>query len=254
MYSIKNKPPGRLLVGGCSCTDYCWPTWADYLGTVFSEYMNLAQAGSDNACVVRNLVDHTQSGDTVIILWTGWNRHLKWSDNVFPVPKNAQNHWQYNYERWDKNWLVNFYNPIERLIASMDYIRLIELDSQIKNYNVYHFSAFPWRLGEIEKNEHKHFNSIFNQYQLKNNFLLDISLEEFKKQKNLEYQYSTKYNSADSHPGPWCQYQFLQQLIIPKLNFDIDLNIDPAVLRCEHNLKQGELTEDKSTQSLIKVS
>ena len=246
-----NTQSTRLLTSGCSFTDYCWPTWSDYLGIHFQEYMNCGQAGSDNANIARNIISNSKSGDVVLIMWSGWNRHVMWNVDGFPTPKNHHNNWQYNYKRWDKNWLVNFYNPGERLFSSMDYIKMVDLDSRAKGYIAYHFSAFPWQLGEIEKNSIKDFEQIFDQYQIQNNFLLDISLEEYQTIHNFNQPVKNQYNQADRHPTPLCQYQYLMNVINPRLKLNFELDIHKYVMFHEQQVRHGNTIDDKSKKGLL---
>lgn len=239
----------RLVVGGCSITDYCWPTWGDYLATAFDNYLNCGQAGSDNANIARNIIANTKAKDTVVILWSGWNRHVMWNTNKSPTQKNKDNYWEYNYSRWDKNWLVNFYNPTERLASSMDYIKMVDMDSQLKGYTAYHFSAFPWKLGEIEKNPVPNFDENFNRYQINNNFLLDTSMEDYYKLSGKNQPVSNKYNPRDLHPTPKYQYLYLSDIILPKLN--IKLDIMPFVEKHESIVRAGGTIDDKSKQGLL---
>lgn len=242
---------GRLVTSGCSFSDYCWPTWADYLGLVFDEYLSCGEAGSDNASIARNIIKNTRPNDTVVILWSGWNRHIMWSDVLVPTPKTNDNNWQYIHAPWDKNWLVNFYNPTERLATSMDYVKMIDLDSRVKGYTAYHFSAFPWTLGEIEKYPPKHFDKIFNSYHIQNNFLLEENLEDYKIRNGFAKPVCHKYNPNDAHPTPMCQYQYLMNVMVPKFKFDVDLNILTAVNAHEQWVRAGNVIDDKSKQGLL---
>ena len=36
----------KLLVSGCSYTQYFYPTWSDWLGEHFNEYINLGMSGT----------------------------------------------------------------------------------------------------------------------------------------------------------------------------------------------------------------
>lgn len=229
----------RLVTGGCSFTDYMWHTWADYLGSSFGDYLNVGQAGSDNANIARNIIGEARANDTVVILWSGWNRQLKWDPNGHPVPKNEKNHWQYSYERWDKNWLVNFYDPNERLASSLDYVRMVDLHSKVNGYIAYHFSAFPWKLGEIEKNPPRHFDFIFDQYDIDNNFLLATDMETYQKENGFDKIIPTEYNKGDRHPSPLCHYRYLKDIIIKNLNLDINLDIDSMVMDHQESTLNG---------------
>lgn len=242
---------GRLIVSGCSFTDYCWPTWGDYLAIAFDDYLNCGQAGSDNASITRNVIRNAQSNDTVVILWSGWNRHVMWSNEPVLTQKNKNNNWKYNYERWDKNWLVNFYNPSERLATSMDYIKMVDLDSKVKGYTAYHFSAFPWKLGEIEKYPPKDFNKIYETYEIQNNFLLLENLEDYKKNNGFAHPTSNQYNLLDSHPTPKCQYQYLMEIMVPQFNFNVDLDISTFVNAHEQWVRSGNIINDKSKEGLL---
>jgi len=206
----------RLITNGCSLTNYCWPTWADYLGLFFDYYENVGEAGSDNACMIRRQYNKVKSGDIVVVLWSGWNRHVKWNKKGMPTPKNVNNHWQYNYETWDKNWLVNFYDPMERFVSSMDNIVAIDYQSKVIGYNVYHFSGFPWLLGEIEKYPQEKQQEVYESYRVDNNYLMEQNLEEFR-QTNFELVSSTKYNSHDIHPTPLCHFHYMKEVILPKI-------------------------------------
>ena len=211
----------RLFANGCSFTDYCWPTWADYLGLLFDNYENVGQAGSDNACMIRRQYNKVKEGDTVVLLWSGWNRHVKWNKAGMPTPKNINNHWQYNYERWDKNWLVNFYDPMERFVSSMDNIQAIDYQSKVIGFTAYHFSAFPWMLGEIEKYLQEKQQDVYNSYEIYNNYLMEQNLEDFR-EINFNLSSSTKYNTNDLHPTPLCHFYYMKDFILPKIK---ELNI-----------------------------
>jgi hypothetical protein len=241
----------RLITSGCSFTDYCWPTWADYLGLAFDDYVNIAQAGADNANIARNLVGNAKPNDIAVILWSGWNRHVKWNANGCPTAKNDSNHWQYNYERWDKNWLVNFYDVNERLASSMDYIRMVDLHSKVVGYRAFHFSAFSWKLGEIEKKPPSGFDEIYNGYDIDNNFLLQTDLESYKKNKGFDVVISTRYNNHDAHPSPMCHYRYLIDCILPFLDLSVSLDIESRVERHNSIVLSGNPIEDKSKKFLL---
>lgn len=241
----------RLLVSGCSFTDYAWPTWADYLGLAFEQYDNVGQAGSDNACIARNIIQNAQAGDLVVIMWSGWNRHVMWLDGD-PTPKNPNNHWQYRYNRWDKNWLVNFYNPNERLASSMDYVQMIDLHSQIVGYTAHHFSAFPWQLGEIEKNKSKFFNKIYDQYSISNNHLMLESLQEFQETQGHFVEIDSYINGMDPHPTPRCHWEYVKQRMAPQLNIELNLDIEQQVDNHHARVLEGNVDFDKSKQGLLK--
>jgi hypothetical protein len=237
----------RLLTSGCSCTDYCWSTWADFLGLEFNEFLNVGQAGSDNANIARNVIDHARPKDFVVILWTGWNRQVLWNDKGCPISKDLDNHWQYNYERWSKNWLVNFYSPVERFVNSMDYIRLVDLHSKVVGYTAYHFSTFPWMLGEIEKDPHKEFENFYKKYKdITNLFLQEQSLEEFQLQ-----NYNIIVSNWDTHPTPLCHLNYLNKVIAPKLKINLMQKDNIKIQTLQQLVMSDQRNFTKSKQEML---
>ncbi len=226
----------RLVTSGCSFTDYCWPTWADYLACYFDDYINVGNAGSDNANISRNVIQTANAGDTVVILWSGWNRQNFWRDHLIPTPKNQDNHWDFHWvEKESRAWLTEFYNPIDRTIVSMDYIKMVDLHSRVMGYDVYHFSAFPWMTGELEKNPHPKMESILDQYDIKHNYLSQESMWEFReRQPGFCKIYDTKYNNRDEHPGPLCHYDFMNEMILPVLDITPNPLLRDLAIKHEH--------------------
>ena len=75
----------RLLAFGCSFTNYRWSTWADILGTQYSEYQNWGQSGAGNHYIFNSVMEADQrqrfgSGDTVIVCWTSVHREDRYTD------------------------------------------------------------------------------------------------------------------------------------------------------------------------------
>lgn len=69
----------RLFAFGCSYTAYMWSTWADIIGTEFSEYQNWAQTGAGNFYMFASIMEAHQrckftADDTVIVCWTNVTR------------------------------------------------------------------------------------------------------------------------------------------------------------------------------------
>lgn len=211
----------RLLASGCSFTDYYWSTWADILGKEFVEYDQVGQGGADNATIARSVISNARAGDLVVIMWSSYDRWSFYSDEVIPTPKDENNHWRHlgSLAKWDKLFFVKYYNQIERFQTTMDYIQLIDLHSKVNNYTVYNFSAFPFFLAETESVHKPELTDIFNKYTLSNNYLTDISLDEFR-----VTNYNILINGDDPHPTPLCNWDYVEQIIAPKLG--IKLTID----------------------------
>lgn len=107
-----------LLAGGCSYTDkeftsvfknspekYKNPTkmWPEHISEILDlEYMNVGRCGADNYAIYNNLLEailtYGERIDTVMVLWTGWDRYLFmheysicFSHNMFQVALNDKN-------------------------------------------------------------------------------------------------------------------------------------------------------------------
>jgi len=240
------------LASGCSYTAYHWSTWADIVGGYFTEYKNFGAGGSDNASIARNVIDCAQPGDVVVILWSGYDRWSNYSDSthfLYPRMDITDNHWKHNgcITTLGKDFFVNFYHKVERFRTSMDYVQLIDLHSQQNNYQVHHFSAFPWFLGEIEKDVDQRLLDIYSKYDIKNNYLLDKSLDEFILETNQKIQVKHKHapTGNDTHPLPLPQYQFVEQFIAPKLKLTLTDDVYSSIMK-EHNdiVLHGKLKDE----------
>ena len=227
----------RLLTSGCSYTDYCWSTWSDILGTKFSEYRQVGQGGCDNAFIARSIVNNARADDVVVIMWTSYDRWSFYSDNVIPLPKDANNHWKHlgSHIVHNKEFFVNYYNRVERFHTTMDYIQLVDLHSQVNDYDVYHFSAFPLFLAETEKNIDPKLVEICSRYDIKNNYLLDTSLDEYRLSR---YNIITnhEYCKNDGHPTPLCHWDYAEQFIAPKLNVNLSQERKQSIIKEQQDL------------------
>lgn len=239
--------PIRLLVGGCSMSDYAWPTWADYLGLCYSQYANTALAGSDNANIARRVIDAAQPNDLVVILWSGFDRWQTWLTSGRPYPKSQDNHWVNFHDNPDlrMQWIADFYNPVERFYASMDYVHHVHCHSQVLGYQVYHFSAFPWMCGQLEKYPQPDMIQRRGRWPVKNDYLTSVpSLEEYQIAHGL-YEPIHTVTPNDFHPGPWCQYQYLRDVIAPVLQVELISGCDRAAKLHDQQVKNGQDIFDK---------
>lgn len=230
----------RLLASGCSFTDYYWSTWADIIGAEFIEYSQVGMGGADNATIARSIVSNARANDLVVIMWTSYDRWSFYSEDVIPVPKNPDNHWLHlgSLTR-NKEFYVNFYHRVERFQTTMDYIQLVDLHSKSLGYEVYHFSAFPFFLAEKEKTIDPKIIEIYDTYDIKNNYLNEISLMEFRdKNYNLVIQGKNPLYGfhPDTHPTPLCHWDYAEQVIAPKLNIQLTQDRKENIIKEQQDL------------------
>ena len=237
----------RLLVSGCSFTDYCWSTWADYLSPYFAQFDNVGVAASDNATIARNVIDSVRPHDNVIIMWTGFDRWSGYSEspptkpkNNISVPPKNNHHWCHiGSIRANKLFLVNHYHKVERFQTTMDYINLLDSHSYKNNYTVHHFSAFPILLGEIEKDLDPRITAIYNKYSIANNHLEEPSLQEYQIQNDQYIKTKHEYHPtdySDNHPTPLTHWEYCSKIIGPKIGIDLGSNVPEYVLEEQHDL------------------
>lgn len=224
----------RLLASGCSYTDYKWTTWADVLGNEFAEYCQVGQGGADNAFIARSIVNNARPGDTVIAMWTSYDRWSFYSDQVTPLPKNSNNHWQHigSLALWDKYFFTKYYHQVERFQTTMDYIQLVDLHSQANNYTVHHFSAFPFFSAETDQVVNPETIDIYNRYSISNNHLTNVlSLREY-----CDKHHNILIGGNDPHPSPACHWDYAEQVIAPILNLTLDNKFKQHILNEQQEL------------------
>jgi len=69
----------RLIVSGCSFTNYWHPTWAWFMSSAYDETYNYGQSGAGNEYIYHSIIDadtdlELNENDTVVIAWSGYSR------------------------------------------------------------------------------------------------------------------------------------------------------------------------------------
>ena len=220
-----------LHTSGCSFTQYCWPTWANYLGLHYRYFNQLGDCAIDNATVARNLLKaKINTKDHVVVCWTGMDRWVPYTKNGWLKKGCIASH---------KEYFVNYYHPIERFTTTMDYVKMIDLDSRDRGYSVWHFSAYPWFQGEVEKTIQPELIEIFNRYQIKNLYI-NQNLDDFKNQLGNVWT-NHKYNSNDNHPTPEQHWRWLNQVIAPNIGITIDQDLENRVQYDNSRVLRGDV-------------
>lgn len=249
------KNSTRLITSGCSCTQYCWPTWADYLGKHFNEYINVGLAGADNAVIARNVMEVASAGDIVVIHWSGFDRFNSFYDNRVQDTKmighrltqqwsglndTQKGGWWHHGAIGSRSFLADFYHRIERFRTTLDYVKMVEMHSIQHGYQVFNFSTFEWFLAESESvvdprlvAMHKH-----SKFQ---HFYLDNNLEKIRKQ-TAPIITTHKYNpTGDSHPTPLVQWKWLHDYVAPELKITIDTALEDQVKYDQARVLAGDV-------------
>jgi len=221
----------KLLTAGCSFTKHCWPTWADYLSNNFDWHVQLGIGGADNASIARSVVSATSNNDTVVIMWSGYDR---WSF--------YDNEWKHRgCLVTNKHFYVNHYNPIERFATTMDYVQMVDNHAKLNNYTCYHFSAFPWLQSELKNKSTTELLEIYDSYNINNNFLMDMDLLSMQENNNEVFVINHKYIKHDTHPTPITHWKFLNEIIAPNTNITIDQTTLEQVNLDQKNVLLGNI-------------
>jgi len=236
----------RLLASGCSSTDYCWTTWPSILGKSYDDYLNLGIGGADNATIARDIIQHARKGDTVVILWTGFDRLSLYIEEGYPMPKFENNHWRHlGTLVWDKEFWSKYYHPVERFTTSMDYVQLVDIHSKQHGYTAYHFSAVPWLLGESEANVDPRLQEIYGRYTIDNNHLLDLSLDEWREQNG--WMFKTPFEPGgsedDPHTTPLAHWHFCEEILAPIVGVELEQNQLEDIKQEQERILKGERGE-----------
>ena len=210
-----------LWTSGCSYTQYCWPTWANYLGQHYDRHVQRGQCNVDCATIGRNIYyQDIQPGDHVAIAWTGFDRFTFYSDAEGWYGGNCTS---------DKTFFTNYYHPYERFSSMLDMMYLLEQDSKARDYEIWHFAAFPFLTAETMMDVHKKIQEKYNLFEDKfKNFFVENNLWDFREdQGTIIVQH--KYNEHDNHPTPQCHWDWLSQTVAPAMNISLhDLSNEVA--------------------------
>lgn len=251
-------PEGRLITSGCSCTAHCWPTWADYLGRHYDEYVNLGVSGGDNATIARNIIFSAKPNDTVVVTWTSFPRFSRFSDDEGPGPdtpgnemvlyasatdtENSVGGWKHQGEVCftNKDFFLNQYHRIERFRTTLDAIKLVELHSRYLGYSVWNFSMTDWFTGGIESVIDDRLIEMQKRADLQH-FYLDNNLINIRDREGtlvIKHKYSP---TGDSHPTPWINWLWLRDHIAPEMKITLDQSMENQVKLDQERVLRGDV-------------
>jgi len=223
-----------LWTGGCSYTQYCWPTWADYLGNHYNTHIQCGKSNMDCASISRKIYfSDIKPGDDVVVAWTSFDRFTFYND---------KQGWKGgNCTVSNKEFFTNHYHQYERFSAMVDHLYLLEQDSKAREYNLWHFSAFPFLLGETHLDVHdkiqEKFDSIKQQFK---NFFVDKNLWDFRETQGTIIT-KHKYNGNDNHPTPQCHWNWLEQIVAPAMNINLK-NLSDKVANDQQRVLNGDVS------------
>ena len=249
----------RLVTSGCSCTRHCWPTWADYLGRHYDNHINVAVSGGDNAVIARNVMSTAQAGDTVAIMWTGFDRFSIFSDDVTQradcpgdfclieqsgmTADKLKGGWHHRgtllFNPDLKSFFKHFYHPVERFRQTLDYVKMVQMHGQLMGYRVWNFSMANWFIGESEAEVDARLVEMHNKMKFRH-FYLDQNLLDFKAGFD-NIKVSHKYAKSDSHPTPLAHWAWLKEHMAPEIGISLDFAIEDQVKLDQERVLKGDV-------------
>ena len=135
----------RLFTFGCSFTDYLWPTWADIVGCSFDEYYNAGRSGAGNNFIFQRLIEMNVThsftpADTVIIMWTTYQRHDFYKDNQWKTGGNI-----FHKQICDQEYINKYFDmkgvilhSLNVITASIDLLKAWGVKWRISSINNLH--------------------------------------------------------------------------------------------------------------------
>lgn len=252
----ESRPIGsRLVTGGCSCTQYCWPTWADYLGRHYTDFLNVGLCGADNAVIARNVIETARPGDVVVVAWSSFDRFSSFSDDSQQEMKTIGDQlvmrwsalhdidhggWLHRGGRCgSKEFLVNHYHRIERFRHSLDYIKMVEMHSQIVGYTLWNFSMIELFLGECERVVDPRLVEMFRRSNLRH-FYLGKDLNTLRDE-TAALTLHHKYSSPDTHPTPLVHWAWVRDHMAKEIGIEIDLSLENRVQLDQQRVLIGDI-------------
>jgi len=215
----------RLIVFGCSFTDYAWPTWADIIAyDLGCKYENWAQGGGGNQQIARRALYRWSQGitpdDWIMIQWSGMNREDRFKDGRWILEGPV-----YMSKTYKKDFLEKYWDIDNDVINTAHSRITTEL---LFNANLKYQMTMNWE--HIDPN-----NRIFNYWSKK---LTQCDVVPI-------YNNPCNGKLKDGHPDPKFWLEWVEKKIYPKFNFTLKKRTIEVILDIQNFLEiQAELYED----------
>jgi hypothetical protein len=228
----------RLIVSGCSFTNFWHPTWAWFLSSAYDETYNYGKSGAGNEYIYHSIVDadtdlQLNKDDTVVIAWSGYFRFDRFKKFDECIKWATDGDWSYDpnfktLEQFvnDEGWIrksVNYIAATARYLKSKNikYVFTSLYDLNIKFGNKVHADPYVVKLLADIKND---------------NFIYPEGLN------NLVFncREQNKTGTVGGHPN-LSEHQLLANGIAAKLGVTIDIHTDLQKYDNLVNLKENQI-------------
>lgn len=217
----------RLIVSGCSFTNYWHPTWAWFLSSAYDETYNYGKSGAGNEYIYHSIIDadtdlQLTENDTVVIAWSGYSRFDRFIKTDTHPQWLTHGDWSHNP---DKS-LESFVSDDGWARKSVNYIAATARYLKSKNIKYIFTSLYDLRVRSSDSGSKTHtdtyivklLDDIYND-----NFIYPYGLAP----KIWRHRDDSQSGTRGGHPN-LSEHQLLATGIAAKLGVTMDTHIDLA--------------------------
>ena len=219
----------RFFAFGCSFTYYCWPTWADLIGSQYDEYYNQAFYGRGNQYIMHSVYEADSlkkftPDDTVIVLLTGFTRNDTFINGQWTYRGSVYN--PQNAEIYTEEWMKNFWSLEQGVLTLWMAAKAIKalLDLRGCKYKILNaFDNSDVNLGQESFGTQDQIDSTFSDVFLEESQGLLSSRIAFQRfldthYKKKEYYYFEQEKFFDVHPTVLMHAEFVKKYLSAYFN------------------------------------
>lgn len=206
----------RLFTFGCSFTNYKWQTWADIIGTQFSEFQNWGKSGAGNFFISSSLyechsIHKITKDDVVLIMFSSIDRFdfiNQKSDFETSGSIYGENHSLYGdfvFNKWSEE--SGLYNSWFSIASAKQLLDSIGCDYQLMK--AFNFNQVDGPR-EYEKSRNPN-HRVDICLDLIDEMVKGENIVEFHKQKNQHYYFEDLPNKVDGHPPISVHLEWVKQ-------------------------------------------
>ena len=203
----------RIIIFGCSFTQYGWPTWANILGYDYdTEYHNFAVPGLGNVGIMHRVLEADAKlkftkDDKIFILWSSWSREDRVRDCNWIGTGSVFNSGNPEYNNY---FIKRYWNMDNDTVKNASAI--IAVNKMYKDLIVWQGTAFE--LGVTEAANTKRKSSSRKLFDLYASQLPELPYHCFERDIHVDRPFGVV---QDGHPDIIQHMEILQEFIYPAI-------------------------------------
>ena len=195
----------RLFTFGCSFTNYVWPTWADIIGTQFSDFQNWGKSGAGNYYISSKLyechtVNQITKDDVILIMFSSIDRfdYIDQNSNFITMGSVYGNSHRLSRDFVMDEWSDEFglYNSWYSILSVKTLLDSIGCEYELMKAFDFDCIDGPIKF-EKPKNENNRIKGCLNSI---SKILSGECLIDFHVKTNQHYHFDDLENNIDGHP------------------------------------------------------